>query len=207
METLQTIAYGKEKIATENEKKKLEKELTKEKKQAQRPKKRRGHEKRLAKKEAKRLANIAETMAAQEQAKKQFKANWTTKACEQAGQRLHESIKEGGGNHNQNLYLETQPLAYKNNQEITIEKLKAKKVRNKYDTLMPRFELLLMLLYFHGIREYCLHIGYPPKFVQLSQLPPWMFCKTPPRHCASQVSSVATIRKQVGKKCPKKRQC
>ena len=86
LETLQNIAHKKEEITIEKERKRLEKELTKEKREAKRQKNREAQEKRAVEKEAKRLANTAEAMTAQEEAKKQFKANWTTKACEQVGQ-------------------------------------------------------------------------------------------------------------------------
>ena len=154
METLQRIAK-KQEIAAEKEKKRLEKELTKETKEAERQKKI-AQERRAHDKEAKRLANTAEAIASQEEAKKQFKEKWTTKACEQVGQRLHDLMKEGGGIPNPKLYLERQPLACKKNQEIAIAKLKAKRNRNKHGTPISCFELPLMLLHFHGVKEYCL---------------------------------------------------
>ena len=77
--------------------------------------------------QAKRVLNTAEFVAAQEEAKKLYKSEWTVVACEEAGQKLHDLIKEGGGISNSSLYLRRQPLVCKRNQQIAIARMRAKK--------------------------------------------------------------------------------
>ena len=61
--------------------------------------------------------------------KKKFKASWTKDACKRVEQKLHNFIKEGGGNSNHSPYLNRLPLAFKRNQEIAMLKLKVKKTK------------------------------------------------------------------------------
>ena len=114
VETIENIAQKKKKDATKKETKRLEKEQTKQTKQtreAQRQKKRKEKEKRAHDRVAKRMGNTTEGATAQAEAKKWFKAKWTVGACEEAGQHLHDLIKQKGVSSNLSPYLGRQPLA------------------------------------------------------------------------------------------------
>ena len=60
-----------------------------------RNKKKEAKERRAQEREAKRMENLGATILAQEKARKQFKAKWTSSACEEAGQKLHEFDQVG----------------------------------------------------------------------------------------------------------------
>ena len=108
-------------------------------------KKREAKERIVHKREAKKLANSPEVIAAQEEAKRKFKESWTTDACERASQKLHDLIKEEGIHSNHKGYLGKQPLACKGNQEVAIAKLKAKRTKKTHGTPMPTFDLPIIL--------------------------------------------------------------
>ena len=121
--------------------------------------------------------NTPQIMATQEEARRLFKSKWTTSACEEQGQRLHDLIKKGYGSSCQSPYLGRQPLICKRNQAIAFAKLKAKRERKKHGIPLPNFELPWLLPHFHGVRDSLLELGYPLEFVRLLQLPP---CIAPP---------------------------
>ena len=77
------------------------------------------------------MENSSTAILAQEEARKQFKANWTSSACEEAGQKLHDLIKLGGDIFKRSPYLGRQPLVCKRNQQIAMAKLKAKHAKKK----------------------------------------------------------------------------
>ena len=164
----------------EREARLIEKELIKHAKAAEKQKQREAKEQRAHKKQAMMTTNMPEIMAIQKEARRIFKANWTTSTCEEQGQKLHDRIKEGYASLCQAPYLGKQPLAYKRNQDTAIAKLKAKRARGKYGTPLPSFEPPLVLPHFHGMREPLLAQGFPWELVRSLQFPPWVFCTTPP---------------------------
>ena len=124
--------------------------------------------------------NTLQIMAAQEEAKRLFKSKWTTSACEEQGQRLHDLIKKGYASSYQSRYLGRQPLVCKRNQAIAFAKLKAKRERKKHGTPLPNFELPWLLSHFHRVRDSLLELGYPMELIRPVQLPPSLFCTRPP---------------------------
>ena len=137
-------------------------------------------ENRAHERQAKRALNIAEFVAAQEEAKKLYKSKWTVAACEEAWQKLHDLIKEGGGISNSSLYLGRQPLVCKKNQQVAIARMRVKKRRKEEGTPLPTFDPPLVLPHFHNAAESLLQQGVPAQFVRLEQLPPWLFYTVAP---------------------------
>ena len=120
---------------------------------------REARENRAHERQAKRALNTAEFVAAQEEAKKLYKSKWTVAACEEAGQKLHDLIKEGGGISNSSLYLGRQPLVCKRNQQVAIARMRAKKRRRKEGTHLPTFDPPLVLRHFHSVAKSLLQQG------------------------------------------------
>ena len=180
VDALHNIAAKKEKIAEEREAKKVEREFTKEARAAKKRKQREAKEHRIHEKQARMTRNTPQIMAAQEEAKRLFKSKWTTSACEEQGQRLHDLIKKGYASSCQSPYLGRQPLVCKRNQAIAFTKLKAKREKKKHGIPLPNFELPWLLPHFHGVRDSLLELDYPMEFVRPAQLPPSLFCTGPP---------------------------
>ena len=124
--------------------------------------------------------NTPQIIAAQEEARRLFKSKWTTNACEEQGQRLHDLIKKGCESSCQSPYLGRQSLVCKRNQAIAFAKLKAKREKKKHRTPLSNFELPWLLPHFHGVRDSLLELGYPLEFVRPPQLPPSLFYTAPP---------------------------
>ena len=162
VDNLYSIQQRKEEIALEKEAKRVERELTKVARAQERQQLREARENRAHERQAKRALNTTEFVAAQEEAKKLYKSKWIVIACEEAGQKLHDLIKQGGPISNSNLYLGTQPLVCKRNQQVAIARMRAKKKERKKthlcQPLIPHwcchiFTLLLRVCY----SKVCLH--------------------------------------------------
>ena len=105
VDKLHTILKKKEQIAQEKDRKRVEKEFTKHARVAEKQKQREAKEKRAYEREVRRVENALEIIAAQEEAKRLYKAKWTSSACEEQGQKLHDLIKQGYENSCTSPYL------------------------------------------------------------------------------------------------------
>ena len=116
---------------------------------------REARENRAHERQAKRALNTAEFVVAQEEAKKLYKSKWIVVACEEAGQKLHDLIKEGGGISNSSLYLGRQPLVCKRNQQVAIARMRAKKKGKRAHLCQPLIPHWCCHIFTVLLRVYC----------------------------------------------------
>jgi hypothetical protein len=83
--------------------------------------------------------------------KKAFKKNWEPSAIKEAGQKLHDTIKENHPINSRIPYCGTQPWQCKHNQKIAFAKLKPKHAWREQHIPMPYFPDPLVLPWFHGV--------------------------------------------------------
>ena len=108
-----------------------------------------------------KIQKVAEksARAATKEANKKFKDDWTTTAIEEAGEKLHEAIRERRPISDHILYCSRQSWQWKWNQEIAILKLKANRRRREQGLHVPKFLLPMQLPWFHGIHQELLQQG------------------------------------------------
>ena len=149
------VDYGQFQILTSLQHVHTLEDIASKKAQIQKDKEERAKNRELTKnvKAQEKILKVAEKSArvATKEANRKFKDNWTTAAIEEAGEKLHEAIREGRPIPDHIPYCGRQPWQCKWNQEITILKLKAKRRRREEGLLVPKFPLPMQLPWFHGV--------------------------------------------------------
>ena len=186
------VDYGQSQILTSSQHVHTLEDIASKKAQIQKDKEERAKNKELTKnvKAQEKIQKVAEktARAATKEANKKFKGKWTTTAIEEAGEKLHEAIREGRPISDHIPYCGRQPWQCKWNQEIAILKLKAKRRRREEGLPVPKFPLPMQLPWFHGVQQELLQQGVPKRLLSPHAIPPWIFMTATPGTSLLQLS-------------------